>query len=70
MHTPLNGSGVNGTHEREVGRLGIGDKKVAKELHDSQMKNELITGRRTLIDIYKRKYKMRREINRKILNEG
>ena len=51
-NTPLNGSGVNSTHEREVGRLRIGDKKMAKESHDSQRKDELITGCRILINIY------------------
>ena len=43
---------------------------MAKEPHDSKRKNELITGHRILIDIYKGEYKIRREINRKILNEG
>ena len=52
-NTPLNGSGVNGTHECEVGRLGIRDRKVAKEPHDSKRKNKFITSRRILIDIYK-----------------
>ena len=51
--TPLNGSGVNGTHECEVGRLGIGDGKMAKEPHDNGRKNELITSCHVLIDIYK-----------------
>ena len=69
-NTPLNGSGVNSTHEREVGRLRIGDKKMAKESHDSQRKDELITGCRILINIYKGEYKVRREVNREILNEG
>ena len=44
-NTPLNGSGVNGTHELEVGRLGIGDKKLANKSCDSRRKNELITSR-------------------------
>ena len=56
--TPLNGSGVNGTHECEVGRLGIGERKVVKESHDSGRKNELIMSRRVLIDIYKGDYKV------------
>ena len=43
---------------------------MAKEPHDSKRKNELIMGHRILIDIYKGEYKIRREINRKILNEG
>ena len=57
-NTPLNGSSVNGTHIREVGRLGIGDRKVAKESNDSKRKNELITSRCVLVDIYKGKYKV------------
>ena len=56
--TPLNGSSINGSHIREVGRLRIGDIKVAKESHDSERKNELITSRRVLIDIYKGEYKV------------
>ena len=43
---------------------------MAKEPHDSKRKNELIMGHRILINIYKGEYKIRREINRKILNEG
>ena len=43
---------------------------MAKELRDSRRKNELITGRRIPIDIYKGEYEVRREVNRKILNEG
>ena len=69
-NTPLNGSDVNSTHEREVGRLRIGDKKMAKESHDSRRKDELITGCRILINIYKGEYKVRRKVNREILNEG
>ena len=65
-----NSSGVNGTHECEVGRLGIEDREMAKEPCDSRRENELITGRRILIDIYKGEYEMRRKVNRKILNEG
>ena len=53
-----NGSGNNGTHIREVGRLEIGDRKLEKESHDSGRKNELITSRRVLIDIYKGEYKV------------
>ena len=51
--TPLNSSSINGTHIWEVGRLRKGDRKVAKESHDSGRKNELIKSRRVLIDIYK-----------------
>ena len=54
--TPLNGSGINGTHE--VGRLRIEDGKMVKESCHSERKNELIMSRRVLIDIYKREYKV------------
>ena len=57
-NTPLNGSGVNGIYEHEVGRLRTEDRKVVKELRDNQRKNELITGHRILIDIYKGEYKV------------
>ena len=43
---------------------------MAKEPCDSRRENELITGRRILIDIYKGEYEVRRKVNRKILNEG
>ena len=56
--TPLNSSSVNGTHKRKVRRLEIGDRKVAKEPRDSGRKDELITSRRVLIDIYKGEYKL------------
>ena len=49
----LNGSCIYGTHHREVKRLGKGDKEMAKDPRDSRRKNELITGRRIPIDIYK-----------------
>ena len=51
--TPLNGSGVNDTYECEVERLGIGDRKVAKESRDNGWKNEFITSCYVLINIYK-----------------
>ena len=53
-----NGSNANGTHECEVGRLGIGDREMAKEPRDSQREDEFITGRRILISIYKGEYKI------------
>ena len=67
---PSKSSYIYGTHESEVGRLRIGDKEMVKESRDSRSENELITGRRILIDIYKGEYEMRRKVNRKILNEG
>ena len=40
---------------------------MAKNSHDSRRKNELITGRRILIDIYEGQDDVRRKINRDIL---
>ena len=67
---PSNGSSVYGTHHEEMRRNGKRNRKMVKKPCDSRRKNELIMGRRILIGIYKREYKMRRKINRKILNEG
>ena len=49
---PSDNSNIYGTHNRKVCRLWIGDRKMAKNSHDSWRKNELITGRRIPIDIY------------------
>ena len=54
---PSNGSCIYGIDEREVGRLKIGDGKMV-ESRDSRMKNEFITSRSILIDIYKGEYKV------------
>ena len=62
-YAPSNSSCIDGTHECEMGRLGIGDREMTKEPRDSQRKNELITGRRIFIDIYKGKYEVRRKVN-------
>ena len=43
---------------------------MANEPRDSQKKDELITSRRILMDIYKGKYKVRMKVNKKILDEG
>ena len=43
---------------------------MANDPCDSRKENKLITGHRILIDIYKGEYKVRKEVNRKILNEG
>ena len=45
-------SSVYGTHNQKMRRLEIGDKKMAKNSHDSQRKNELITSHCIPIDIY------------------
>ena len=65
--TLSNSSCIYSTHENEVRRLRIGDRKMAKELHDSRRKDELITGHRILIDIYKGEYEVRRKVDRDIL---
>ena len=46
----------------EVGRLRIGDRKMAKEPRDRWRKNEFIMGRCILIDIYKGGYKVRSQL--------
>ena len=69
-YAPSNGSYIYGTYIREVGRLGIEDRKMANDSRDNGRKNEIITSRRILIDIYKGEYKMKRKVNRKILNDG
>ena len=68
--TPSNGSNVNGTHDVERIRWRIGDKKMVKNSRDSWERDEFIMGRYIPIDIYEGKDKVRREVNRKILNEG
>ena len=40
---------------------------MAKDLHDSRRNNELITGRRIPIDIYKGQNEVKKEVNRDIL---
>ena len=63
-------SSVYETNNRKMRRLRIGDRKMAKNLHDSRRKNELITGHRILIDIYKGEYEVRGKIYGKPLKEG
>ena len=65
--TPSNGSCIYGTQICEVRRLKIKDGKMAKEPRDSQRKNELTTGCRILIDIYKGEYEVKMEVYRDIL---
>ena len=67
---PSNGRYVNGTHHREVKGLGIGDRRMTKNPHDSRRENKLIMGRRILIDIYKGEYEMRGKVYGNPLNEG
>ena len=65
-----NGYHTDGTHDGEVGRLGIRDKGVANDPHDSQRKDKLITSYYIFIDIYEREYEMKGKVNSKVLNEG
>ena len=64
-----NGYHTDGTHDGEVGRLGIRDKGVANDPHDSRRKDKLIMGCHIHIDIYKGEYEMRGKVNGKLLNE-
>ena len=43
---------------------------MANESHDSRKKDQLIMGRRILIDIYKGENEMRGKVYSKVLNEG
>ena len=65
-----NGYNTDGTHDGEVGRLGIRDKGVANDPHDSQRKDKLITSYYIFIDIYEGEYEMKGKVNSKVLNEG
>ena len=58
------------THRREVCKLRIEGRKMAKNPRDSRRENELVTGRHILIDIYKREYEMRGKIDNKSLKKG
>ena len=69
-YAPWNSSCSYGTHIREVGRHRIEDGKMTKESRDNGRKNELITSRRVLINIYKREYKVWSKVNKEILNKG
>ena len=60
----------NGIHDREVWRLKVGDRHMAKNPRDSKRENELIMGRRILIDIYKGEYEVRGKVYSKPLKEG
>ena len=68
--TPLNKRRTDGAHDNEMSRLGIGDRGMANDLRDSRRKDELITGCRILIDIYKGENEIRGKVYSKVLNEG
>ena len=60
---PSNGRAADGTHDREVSRLMIGDRCMVNDPLDSRRKNKLIMGRCIFIDIYKGEYEMRGKVN-------
>ena len=64
---PPNRSCTDSTYNGEVGRIRNRDRKMAKNSHDSRRKNELIMGRRILININDGSDEVNGEVNRKIL---
>ena len=62
-----NRSYVDGTHNYVIRRIRNRDGKMAKDLCDSRRKDELFTGRRTLININDGSDEVSGEVNRKIL---
>ena len=62
-----NRSYADGNHNGAIRRIKIRDRKMAKDLHDSRRKDELITGRYILININDKGDEMRGEVNSKIL---
>ena len=66
----FNGSVVYGIHIRKVVEHWKGNRKMALDPRDSRRKDNLITGRRILIDIQDRKNKVRRKIFGKMLKKG
>ena len=60
---------ADGTHDGEMRRLEIKDRRVANDPHDSRRKDKLIMGCHIHIDIYKGEYEMRGKVNGKLLNE-
>ena len=67
---PSDGCVTDGTHDREVSKLWIGDRCMANDPRDSRRENKLIMGRCILIDIYKGKYEMKGKVYSKVFNEG
>ena len=65
-----NGRATNGTNNREVSRLRIGDRRMVNDPRDSKKKNEFITGCRILLNIYKGEYEMRGKVNGMPLKKG
>ena len=67
---PSNRCHANGTHDSEVSRLTIRDRKMVNDPRDSRRENKLITDRRIPIDIYKKENEVRKKVYSKVLNEG
>ena len=64
---PSNRTGVDGTYGGEIRRIRNKGGKMAKDLRDSRKKDELITGRRILIDIKNRSDEVKREVYGEVL---
>ena len=62
-----NGHCANGTHDGEMRRLRIRDRRVANDPRDSRREDKLITGHHVSIEIAERENEVRREIYGKIL---
>ena len=68
--TSLNRRCANSTHDGEVRRLEIRDRRMANDPRNSRKKDKLITTRCILIDIYKGENEMIGKVYSKVLNEG
>ena len=62
--TPPNKTGVDDTHGGVVRRNRNGNGKVAKDSRDNRRKDELIMGRRIVIDIEDRSDEVRGEVKK------
>ena len=67
---PLNKRHADGTHDGEVRRLGIRNKRMTNDPRDSRRENQLITSHHISIDIYERENEVRRKVYSKVLYEG
>ena len=61
---------ADGVHDGEMSRLGIRNRGMVNDPHDSRRKDKLFTSHYPLIDIYKRENEMREKVYSKVLNEG
>ena len=67
--TPPDRTNANGTHDGEKRRERNINKEMLKDPHDSQRKDELITGSSVLIHIYDRCDEVRGKVDGKILHQ-